>query len=572
MKKSLLLCLAVASSISPVMAESKTPTIYPDAAILQVTDNGRYAISVANGTLTIFDLVDGTDITFAPDEEMIEYYTLGLGNCVTPDGSIILGSTNQNGDAAFYTNGEWHQLNVADADQTNLSNGITPDGSRICGSIGLNPMTFDNVIMQVPVYWDRNADGTYSDYHALPYPTEDFFGQKPQYVTALCITTDGKTIAGQMVFGNGGMKIPVIYKEDEKGEWSYSLPTKDLFNPDGLEAVEDPGDGPMGPNYEEYMTQNELDAYYAAINDYYEGIISDYPDMDDYMSDENRVAYNEALETYQTKYDEWLDKYLAYSDYVTAVIYSSPNFLFNNMYLSTDDKYIISTLQSEDPDSDPWSWFPSTIDKPAYINIETGELQIVESEVSSIASGVADNGVIFSWSGQTTIPTTGYIYKDGVMQDIAEYVSSVNPAYGEWIKENMTHEVLVDIDYETWEEFYEEYTFTGMPVATPDLSIITIWNNTPWDMMTLAESVIFDFTQTTGITTISANNQNLTVDNGTLIIPAGFANVEIFNLSGACVKSVDGAEGSVNLDLGNGVYVAKGTRVDGSTSVIKISK
>ena len=256
---------------------------------------------------------------------MIEYYTLGLGNCVTPDGSIILGSTNQNGDAAFYTNGEWHQLNVADADQTNLSNGITPDGSRICGSIGLNPMTFDNVIMQVPVYWDRNADGTYSDYHALPYPTEDFFGQKPQYVTALCITTDGKTIAGQMVFGNGGMKIPVIYKEDEKGEWSYSLPTKDLFNPDGLEAVEDPGDGPMGPNYEEYMTQDELDAYYAAINDYYEGIISDYPDMDDYMSDENREAYNEALETYQTKYDEWLDKYLAYSDYVTAVIYSSPN-------------------------------------------------------------------------------------------------------------------------------------------------------------------------------------------------------------------------------------------------------
>lgn len=566
--------MAAAACISTTMAQTQTPYLIDDAAFQRISPNGRYAVSEVYGTVIIFDTADGSVVEeFIADDFGTIYYSIGNGNCFNADGSILVGSTTQLGTASYFTGGEWIDLNVADEEMVNISNAITPDGSRICGSIGLSHMTFDDVIMQIPVYWDRNENGDgYGEYHILPYPTKDYFGESPQYVTALAIASDGKTIAGQMVFGNGAITIPVLYKQDEKGEWEYSLPTLDLINPLGLESVENPGDGPEGPYYEDYMTEEEREAYNQAIDDFYasSGGMS-WPDFEDYMSEESLKAYTEAMDAYDEAYAAWREKYEAYADYIDGVLETSASFVFNNVMFSTDDKYIVSSLEMSDPNADPWSWMPSTIYRPASVNVETGKMETVDTELSLLASGVADDGVILAYNTQRAVPMLGYIIKDGNVQEIGEYIASVVPSYGEWINRNMTHEVAVDFD-EDWNEIYEDLTFTGMPVATPDLSVITIWTNTPWDYSLSAVGVIFDMSvATSGVTVIGAENADLTVENGTLVIPAGFASVDIYNVNGACVKSVSG-EGSVKLNLDNGVYVAKGTRADGSVSVIKLTK
>lgn len=571
MKKSLLLSLSLTAIAGIAQAEIKEPVIYEDASIQRFSADGTVAVSEVYGVLKIYDLVNGTVKEFVPDENWVNYYSVGLGNFITADGSVIVASTLSDNDAAYYANGEWHQLNVPDEGMTNLSNGITPDGSRICGSIGLSAMTLEETIMLVPAYWDRNEDGTYGEYHPLPYPTKDLFGETPQYLTAVSISADGKTIVGQMVFSSGRMAIPIVYTVDDKGEWSYSLPTASLFNPDQIEPVENPGDGPMPPSQEEYMTEEELAAYTAAVEAFFNGEISDYPEYTDFMTEEETAAYLQAYDAYLAVYEEWDEKYNAYSEYAEMVYASSPNFLFNNCLLSTDDKYIVSSLEMDDPNADPWSWFKKSINIPVSVNIETGELIKYESEISLMASGVADGGIILASNGQSSTPMEGFVIKDGEIYNLVAYLNNISPEYGQWITSNMSHEVVVGYEDETWEEIFEEMTFTGIPVATPDMSKISIWNTCPWSDQS-AESVIFDLTPSSGIATINAQVKNIKVmGKGVVAVPEGFNAIAVYNLNGQCVKTLDAPCGLIKLGVAPGAYIVKGTRTDGSVSVVKLA-
>ncbi len=570
MKKSLLCCLTVAAGVTSAFAAE--PTLYEGYSFNQISANGRYAVSEVYGTLTVYDLTTGDFKSYGPDEENWGEYSIGLGNCMTTDGSIILASTPESY-ASYLKDGVWYALVVPDEEMVNLSNGITPDGSRICGSVGLSAMTLeDDVIMQVPAYWDRKGEG-YGEYHVLPYPTKDFFGETPQYVTAVAISSDGKTIIGQMTFGSGRMNVPVVYTEDADGKWSYSLPSKALFNPNNIEAVEYPGECPLYPDPADFMSGERKDAYQEAWDNW------EWPDAEDYMTAEEKAAFDEAKAKADEEIAVWEEKFSIYQEYQMTVMEESPNFVFNNVLISTDNKYMVSSLVKEVPNDDPLSWSRTkSIYTPCSLNLATGELEVVDTELSLLASGVANDGVILASNGTRSIPMLGYIIKGGEVQAIDDYISSINPSYGEWIKENMTHEVITgyEVDEET-EEYYEiieEVTYTGLPIATPDLSVISIWNNRSWDYDSeyQAESVVFDMTKTTGISVVAAGNKDLSVVNGALVVPAGFATVEIFNVNGACVKTVSGVEGTVKLNLGNGAYIAKGTRADGSVSVIKFAK
>lgn len=586
MKKSLLLSLAIATCIGSAMAETPEPTIYPDASFQRISADGNVIVSQLYETVTIYNLADGTTQVFEPGDSYTISYSLGLGNCITADGSILLGSTKSDCDAAYLQNGEWHQLNVPDTEFTNLSNGITPDGSRICGSVGLSALTLEDALMQAPAYWDRNADGNgYGECHILPYPTKDLFGEKPQYVTAISISDDGKTIVGQMVFSSGMMIIPVVYTEDANGEWSYSLPTKDLFNPDHLEAVEDPGYGPEGPYYESYMTEEELAAYQTAMEEYNQAV-TDYfqagdfdapfpemPDYKNYMSEASMAKYTEAVNAYKIAYAEWEEKFDAYWDYMDGVMASSPTFTFNNVLLSLDGKYIVSTLETEDPNGSAGWGPPLHLYTPTTLDIATGELKKIETESTCLASGVAGDGVIFGYNGQRSVPMTGYVLRNGDVQTIQEYITAKVPAYGEWITKNLSHEVVVGYDEETWEEIIEEVLFTGMPISTPDMKIIAFWSTTPWDYDLTAQGVVFDMSDAGSVKAIVIGKNALTVGaDGSVKVPEGFVSLDVYNVGGARVKSVNKPAGNVQLNLGNGVYIAKGTRADGTVSIVKISK
>lgn len=572
MKKSLLLLLATAAGICSASAAIKTPELYHDTNIQRISADGRYAVSEVYGTLKIIDLVDGVETTYEPDDDWVEYYSLGLGNCITSDGSIVLASTQSLYNAAYWEGDEWHLLDVPDPNLTNLSNGITPDGSRICGSIGLVDMTLEEQTMQVPAYWDRKADGSgYSEYHLLPHPDKDLFGEVPTYITAVCISEDGKTILGQMQFSRGSICIPLVYTEGADGEWSYSMPTKDLFNPDHLEPVENPGDGPEPPFYEDYMTPEEIAAYYEACMNYDYDSGDPYPEFDDFMTPENKTAYNAALDEYYRARDEWSVKYDAFDEYYNAVRVSSPNFMFNNCIFSSDGKYIVSTLESDDPNADPWAWFPSSLYTPVTVNIATGEMERIDTDLSLVVSGTAYNGIILAHNGQQSNPTVAYVIKDGEVQTLTDYLGAISPEYVDWIDENMTHEVAVDYDPETWEEIFEELTFTGIPTATPDLSVIAAWNSSPWDNWEIAQSVVFFTPGITGIRNVSADIKNIKVlASGVIAVPEGFRALDIYDVNGCRVESIGSPCGTVRLHVAGGVYVAKATRTDGTVSVVKI--
>lgn len=566
--------MATAMCAGSASAAFKAPEIYQGASFQQISANGQYALSNVYGTVVYYNLEDGTFTPFDEDETGTTSYTLGCGNGITADGTIFVGSYLAHFNAAYYENGEWRDLPVPDPDKTNTSHGITPDGSRICGNIGLNEMTFDEVIMQIPCYWERQADGTYGDPVILPYPTKDLFGQTPQYLTAVTISDDGKTIVGQMQFSSGSMAIPVLYQQDAQGEWSYSLPTKHLFNPNEIEAVENPGEfEEMAPSYEDYMTQEEQDEYYAAIDEYYQNQdwSAPYPEFVDYMTPEAKAAYLAATAEYQEKYDAWWAKYEAYLDYSNQVIEESPNFLFNNVLLSTDGRYIVSTLEETDPNAGPWDFF-SQIYTPCKVEIATGELTRIDSDLSLTVSGVADGGVIYAYNGQRSVPMLGYVITEEKVESLYDFLKNINQEYATWIDKNMTHEVAVDFDPETYEDIIEELTFTGMPISTPDQSVIAIWNNCPWTYEYFAEGVIFHVDELSGVANVALGTKQMTLRNGALLVPEGYVALKVYNLGGQCVKSIAAPQGIVELDMNKGVYIVKGVRADGNETIIKLCK
>ena len=108
------------------------------------------------------------------------------------------------------------------------------------------------------------------------------------------------------------------------------------------------------------------------------------------------------------------------------------------------------------------------------------------------------------------------------------------------------------------------------------MNYISIWNDRGWDYDNydiVAESVVFDMTASAGMSVANIGSEELTVDEkGNINVPEGFASVQIYNINGTCVKSVEAYAGTINLNIANGVYIIKGIRNDGYTSIIKYSK
>lgn len=575
-----LLFLAAAAAATPAFGAIKAPVIYDNATVQFISANGQYAVSEIYGTLVVYNLKDNSEKAYEADDT--HYYGVGHGRCMTADGNIIIGNTTEACDAAYCEAGEWKQLNVPDPEMTNLANAVTPDGKRICGTIGNHQMTIsEDVLMEAPVYWDRQEDGTYGECHLLPYPEKDLFGETPQYVTAINLSDDGKVIVGQVTDCSGAMLYPIVYTQADNGEWSYSLPTKDLFNPDNLPAAKKPGDGPMRPSEEQFMTEVEIAAYQEALQAYYDSGYNQelYPNYADYMTDEEKAAFNEAYAAWQTEQaarQEQSDAWYAYFDQVLA---TSPSFVFNNIMVSPDGKTIASTLIETKENDDPLSW-PQFYEVyiPATIDIATGALTKHESEKSIIVSCIAADGTIMAATELGSVPSEGFIIKDGTITTLTDYLNAISPEYGVWLKENMTHEVMTDYvydeDLEDYVEVYEEVTFTGIPVATPDMKVLAFWNDCPWDMMGFAQSVVIDLTEEAGISAAEADSDtNIALDaDGNLAVGADVVSVAVYDLAGAMVASAENPAGTVALGLNSGVYVVKAVRADGSTAVAKVAK
>lgn len=544
MKKLLLMISAVMMSVGALFAQdANAPKAYPSLVITAMSEDGNYVCGqeVMAGTLTVINRSTGESFTTANDEGMF-YYSVGLGNCMSNTGIVVCSQTDACEEAGYCLNGEWYVLPKRPEDVgVALAHGITPDGSRICGQVGRASFGLEDNLMQQPVIWNRNADGTYADYVELPYPTKDFVGLMPQYVTAVAISADGKTIAGQVTCNSGFLQEPIIYREAEDGTWSYTLiHNKELFNPNDVVLPEYPGECPEYPNPSDYMTEEEIEAYnvaveeynqytegypnkvefmtaeeYAqyqealenytgdgpypwpddfmtaeeltayedAVNEYYENM-PPYPSMEDYMGAESKAKYDEAMAQYNAAYNEWEVKYYEYAEVYDSLLDAAPSFQFNSVYLSPNGRYLSMTdLRA--------SFFgPSDPAVPYLFDLENGDYKTYGDKIDASVTFVSDNGSMLAAARLSLADNklyTAYVCsnpEEGDFVLLQDYVKSVNEDVYNWMNTNMRHTYEeYELDEETWDYvpvIMEDALLTGLPTANGDLSCIATWVPNVW--------------------------------------------------------------------------------------------
>jgi len=565
MKKALLLSgLLVVSGIS-VQAFNE-PQVYPNASFQGISKDGRWVASWLMSNVTIYDLQNGKEYTYEGDEYNDPQYSGGLGNFISNTG-IVLGSTSAMSNAAYWQNGEWHLLETGNAPELmNLSNGITPDGSRICGDKGLSPVSLEkDNIMLAPVYWDLKADGTYDICKDLPYPTLDFTGRAPQYVTANCISDDGKVIAGQIVDCRGMAHTPIVYIQNEDGKWNYKILLEDIFYPKDMEMPAAPGDAPEKPKAEDYFTEEEKAAYDEAYAKFQEtGDYTLYPYPEDFLkNEEGKKKYDEDVAAWQVKYDEWQAAYDAFDEAYFKIVENAPEFDFNDVRLSPDGKTYYSNAIVID-DSDPNAWFPASNYVPWAIDIATGEVTKYQFEgiKSMQINCIPNDEVILAFNGVSATPAMeGYIIKDGTCTRINEWLAAFSPELAKWIDENLVKEVEVGYDPDTFDPVYGEVCITGMPIASGDLKTLALWNDAPTDMTMMACGYVFDLGQFAGLKdTVIVGKETVGFDAaGNLKVDGELKSLELYDIAGRRVLSVNAPNGTVECNLPSGIYIVRAT-------------
>lgn len=450
------------------------PAVYPQTSFLAMTPDNLYAVSEIDNSLMFFDLESGEDPrAFNSDETGTTSYVTGNGNCagngvITGYRGAKLGSSAYVYGAGGILNGRWFSLpgGVSSTDTGN-ANGVTSDGKRICGNASTGALVdYDaNDTWVVPCYWDFDGK-TFSKLQRLPNPTKDYAGMNPQYITGTAISDDGHTIVGQLVSGLGWIVEVIVYQQDENGTWTAYSPFEELINPKKTEIPPYPGDGPMIPSQETYMTEAQLAAYNAAYTAYREGKTTVAPKYETYMSADSIAKYEAAMVPVR----EFEQRFMEWARIDSAIIAESTSFVYNQIALSPNGRYLACTGQK-------------TVQLPGEANAQRiyvpflydlKEKKTIISEGPEIlVSSVSDNGDILGSMNLGDVDC-GYYLPAGETTWIPlhEYLISINPDIEQWIEENWHHTV--------WTEFYDEdgeidgryddMYISGRPIASRDFT------------------------------------------------------------------------------------------------------
>ncbi|MDE5790519.1 MAG: hypothetical protein K2H96_04750 [Muribaculaceae bacterium] len=479
MKKILLLGVAMGFSSVPY-AQNLTPQIIPEFYSSKISANGAVILSQTDEYVMECDAATG-------NVELLDMFDLGAGNCISADGSVIVGSTLEDA-PVIWKNGEMMNLGYLSAIYPKCDfNCITGDGKRVAGFV-TNLSKEKSETMSVPMYMDFNSDGTLGEVNLLPYPKKDWAGQDPQYVYPVSISNDGKRIVGQVKDNSGYAVYPIIFSQGADGEWSYTLPTESLINPQKRAIPEYPGEFPLTPpNMDDYMTAEELQAYQEAEDAYYQsGETLPFPYKENYMTEAEINAFNEAVEVYNAAAREYNAKSRAYYEDIFSIMFESVFFYQNGLamdsegkkiYMAAEKEYVLGSLDDEDPEYE--------ITYPCYsYDVITGELSEVKDRADGaypIPKQVLPDGSVI---GVTPMPSSlddeirpplSYVIKPGANEFISlqDKLSQINAAATEWLTANFTKDVLVSLDWETGDEIVEKYLMTGNAVVSDDWTVVS---------------------------------------------------------------------------------------------------
>lgn len=559
MKKLLLLLVSVLMATA-VMAQV---TRHHDGFYFdKMSPNGKWMATQEMGYVFIY-AQDGDEYFehVASEDAVTEYYAIGLGNCISNDG-IIVGGIND-AICAYWKDNEWHALPVKEENSAlNLANAITPDGSRIVGRVGYSGLNFESEQMTTPVYWDRNAEGGYDTYKILPYPTTDFCGRKPQYITAIAISDDGQTIVGQVVDWSGFFIYPIIYTQNEAGEWSYRTISEGILYPEGAEFPAWPGEEPSG---EEYMTEEELTAYLETVNNYMiemnkymngeTDICPDEPYPGDYIV-ERKEEYKAAVYQYQQR--------LMYFDEIFMNTMYNTSFIFNNVYLSGNGRYYNTTIEKLDA-TDPMR--PFTTSTPICIDLENGDSMVsVAGATDMIASSVMNDGRTIAQTPKMAHARNSFIVSaDGkTMTPFVDYICGLDNATGQWLKELSSFQVLVPTEFDEdgypINYQYVDSIVSGSVYCNSDGTVFGSFMYDEWsDYVTYRQfSYSINLNELEAVEGIESDREwDVYVAEKTLYINGEVSNITLYDLRGAIIAQYEHASGAIALDVANGIYLVR---------------
>lgn len=434
MKQKYFLGAALLSVMCMNAQDQVEPFILPNWEIDAFSTDNVYAAG-KNFTAKLYNLKTGEIF----DAGALQF---GSGNFLSDNG-VMVGNM-ESGTAYVYMNGRSFMPETLSSYWFCYLNAITPDGTRTVGVMN-HPDKTDNSdkykgVDYIPFYCDI-VNGVIGEPVILPYPTEDLVGGTIQFASAIYISADGKTILGVVNDRYGYYDYPIIYTQNSEGEWSYSLPTAHLFNPDHVDFPPNPWrDEPYFPEYVDFMSAVQRAAYEEAMAQVIvTGIV---PDPFNYMTAQEQAEYIQAATAYNEWFDEREPEMKAYEKLYFDVLEHSYEFPLNELALSPDGTKFASTA-TRGVFGGPFDQLITT-EYLIYINdLEKEEESFVSSTSDLIQpSQILDNGTVLAAypinPGVSYTPTDSFIILPGSDEviSILDYWSETNPAYAEWVNAN----------------------------------------------------------------------------------------------------------------------------------------
>lgn len=455
MKKIYATILAAALSAG---AQAQVMERIDGASFTKFSDDAEWLVQNLQGTISIVRRSTGEQWE-SYDPEGLKLYMAGLGHSVTATGYLV----GMAGDsAAVWHDGAWTPLPQPTGVGTTYNTGhsITPDGRRICGVLGNDgsSMTGENArVMAYPAVWTKNAAGEY-EFQALPYPEKDFLGETPQFVTAVAMSDDGRTVVGQVRDYSGFYVIPIVWREDADGAWSYRMVGSDeIYDASKIGDLPPMPTPPTMPNANDYMSADDVDAYNAALekynedlNKYYSGetdVYPDYPMMEDYISDAAKKAdYQAAMAQYQKDQAQYMQDY---TDYMTKreEIVHNKSYVQNTLCLSGNGRWLGVTL--EDRGTGDY-WGAGTTKTVGSFDLEQDDPRYAAATPAGdyLATATLNDGTLIYGTPSSAYTRNAFVSlpkADGSRSNVTfgDYLYDRSEAAGKWLEEHNTYDVEI---------------------------------------------------------------------------------------------------------------------------------
>ena len=571
MKKTLLtMAVALLGSAS---AMALNPSMIENQTIYSFSANGNWAAAedFFMSTGAIINVVTGQMTIIEPDEAGL--IRVGRGNCISNHGTLVYNRDMACNKGYYMKDGKQYELPMKAGFKIAIPQAITSDDRYIVGLGGTDMYNNDiSSVKQVfPLLWTLQGDGSYSEPVTLEYPDKDFQGLIPQTIIPNCISNDGRVIACQMVSNNGFLNKEIVWRLGEDGNWSYEILVDKLYTPEGIDL---PGEPPVShqPDPLDYMSEENRKDYLAEVAKFEADNTYPYPNYEDYMTKEELDAYEADNDYYffgtdpsQFELDNqaFLDWMEASNKYYSSV----PGFDLNSTSLAGNGKYLSAADSHDGVSSD----LPCTA---YFFNLETGEYVVkTHPESMTYPTGVADNGTMVARGEDDYVSFIAEI-DEKEFKVLTEYMSAKYPAIYDWMKEYMSHDITITYwDEEKMQDVeitLEDVMIVGQPRINADCTVIGTWTGNIWSEEDpgYLYSYIFPLNGFSGIDNITADNAavnalSLSIDrNGVITINGNAKALNVYDINGRLMLNVENPGATVKTNLTPGSYVIKAENAD----------